>query len=83
MKAVSCAPQFLGKFFGGRISQFSRGLLSSKASFDWRDAFNLDGQLSDEERAIRDSTAEYCTEQLMPRITNDFRNEGWVLFECL
>lgn len=47
----------------------------AKVIFNWEDPFNLDGQLSDEEKAIRDSFKTYCDEKLMPRIIEANRNE--------
>lgn len=45
------------------------------APFDWADALNFDGQLSDDERAIRDAAHEYCQGQLFPRVLKAFREE--------
>ncbi|MEM9170904.1 MAG: acyl-CoA dehydrogenase family protein, partial [Pseudomonadota bacterium] len=39
----------------------------SKA-FDWQDPLDLDGQLSDEERMIRDAARGYAQDKLMPRV---------------
>ena len=44
--------------------------------FDWRDALQLEGQLTEEEVMIRDSFRDYCQEKLMPRILLANRNEG-------
>ncbi len=43
--------------------------------FDWADPFLLDDQLSDEERAVRDTAAAYAQEKLAPRIVAAFRDE--------
>jgi glutaryl-CoA dehydrogenase len=43
--------------------------------FQWDDALRLDGQLSEDERAIRDAAHEYCQEKLFPRVLMGFRNE--------
>ncbi|MCT2530500.1 acyl-CoA dehydrogenase [SAR92 clade bacterium H921] len=43
--------------------------------FNWQDAFNLDDQLSDEERMVRDTAAAYAEEKLAPRVRDAFRNE--------
>ena len=43
--------------------------------FHWDDPFLLDGQLSEEERLIRDSARAYCQEKLQPRVTSAFREE--------
>lgn len=47
----------------------------SKAAFNWSDPFDLNGQLIEEERIIRDSTREYCQEKLTPRILEANRHE--------
>ncbi|MDO5620210.1 MAG: acyl-CoA dehydrogenase [Paracoccus sp. (in: a-proteobacteria)] len=43
--------------------------------FDWTDALRLDGQLSDEERAIRDSARAYAQDRLQPRVIAAWRDE--------
>jgi glutaryl-CoA dehydrogenase len=45
------------------------------ASFQWEDPFLLEDQLSEEERMIRDAAQQYCSDKLMPRIQQAFRNE--------
>jgi len=42
---------------------------------NWEDILRLDGQLTEEERMIRDNVREYCNKSLMPRILNANRNE--------
>ena len=44
-------------------------------TFNWQDPLNLNAQLSDEERLIRDSAHQYCQQKLMPRILHGNRNE--------
>ncbi|XP_047474365.1 glutaryl-CoA dehydrogenase, mitochondrial-like [Penaeus chinensis] len=46
-----------------------------KAKFDWRDALNLESQLTEDEIMIRDAFYAYCQEKLMPRIILANRNE--------
>uniref|UniRef100_A0A8P4KBB2 Glutaryl-CoA dehydrogenase, mitochondrial n=1 Tax=Dicentrarchus labrax TaxID=13489 RepID=A0A8P4KBB2_DICLA len=46
-----------------------------KVSFNWRDALDLEGQLTEEEIMIRDSFRDYCQEKLMPRIVMANRHE--------
>ena len=46
-----------------------------KAAFKWNDAFLLDDQLSDEERAVRDAAYAYCQERLQPRVLMAARHE--------
>ena len=45
------------------------------APFQWEDPFLLDQQLSDDERMVRDATAAYCQDRLMPRVRDAFRHE--------
>uniref|UniRef100_A0A672T9X1 Glutaryl-CoA dehydrogenase, mitochondrial n=1 Tax=Sinocyclocheilus grahami TaxID=75366 RepID=A0A672T9X1_SINGR len=47
----------------------------AKVQFNWRDALDLEGQLTEEEIMIRDSFRTYCQEKLMPRILMANRNE--------
>ena len=46
-----------------------------KAAFQWDDAFLLNEQLSDEERAVRDAAHSYCQERLQPRVLMAARHE--------
>lgn len=43
--------------------------------FDWKDAFNLESQLTEDEILIRDRFRLYCTSILMPRILMANRDE--------
>ncbi|MDF1729849.1 MAG: acyl-CoA dehydrogenase, partial [Minwuia sp.] len=47
----------------------------TKAAFNWEDPFNLDNQLSEEERMVRDTARDYAQEKLMPRVIEAFREE--------
>lgn len=59
------------------FSNWSRvNCVAAKVQFDWRDALDLEGQLTEEEIMIRDSFRTYCQEKLMPRILMANRNEG-------
>lgn len=49
--------------------------MSTKPDFNWVDPFELDGQLSEEERMIRDAARDYCQDKLMPRILDANRHE--------
>lgn len=49
--------------------------MAGKASFNWADPLLLDQQLSDEERMVRDSAAQFAQESLLPRVLDAFRNE--------
>ncbi|HEV7254043.1 MAG TPA: acyl-CoA dehydrogenase [Mesorhizobium sp.] len=48
---------------------------SAKASFDWRDPFNLEVQLTEEERMVRDTARAYAEDKLAPRVQDAFRHE--------
>ena len=43
--------------------------------FDWADPLDLDGQLSDDERLVRDTAEAYAQEQLLPRVTRAYLDE--------
>ena len=43
--------------------------------FQWDDPFDLDSQLSEEERMVRDSAREFSQQTLMPQILEANRNE--------
>jgi len=43
--------------------------------FQWQDPFDLDAQLTEEERLVRDSIREFCDQELMPGIIQANRNE--------
>lgn len=49
--------------------------LSAKVPFNWRDALDLESQLTEEEIMIRDSFRDYCQDKLMPRIVMANRHE--------
>ena len=44
-------------------------------SFNWQDPFLLDSQLDDEERMVRDASAAYAQDKLLPRVLEAFRTE--------
>lgn len=46
-----------------------------KPVFQWDDPLLLDGQLTEEERMVRDSARAYSQDKLLPRITQAFREE--------
>ena len=43
--------------------------------FDWEDPFDLDDQLTDEERMVRDTAEGYAQAKLQPRVTEAYLNE--------
>ena len=44
-------------------------------TFDWKDPFHLNDQLTEDEQMIRDAAHQYCQEQLFPRVLMANRNE--------
>jgi glutaryl-CoA dehydrogenase len=51
------------------------GKSEPRATFDWEDPFDLNGQLEEDERLVRDTAQQYCQEKLMPRVMSAFREE--------
>ncbi len=49
--------------------------MAQHAKYSWEDPLNLDAQLSDDERAVRDAAFAYCQERLAPRVLEAFRHE--------
>ena len=45
--------------------------------FDWADPFDLNHQLTDEERMVRDTAQGYAQENLQPRVTEAYLNENF------
>ncbi len=48
---------------------------SIPAAFNWEDPLDLESQLTEEERMIRDSVRAFCDDKLMPRVQSAFREE--------
>jgi glutaryl-CoA dehydrogenase len=49
--------------------------MAAMARFDWADPLDLDGQLTEEERMIRDAARGFAQACLQPRAIEDFRDE--------
>jgi len=47
----------------------------STSKFVWEDPLQLEQQLTDEERMVREAAAAYCQQKLMPRVQDAFRHE--------
>jgi len=47
----------------------------SRTAFQWDDAFLLDDQLTEDERAIRDTARDYCQDRLAPRVIASYLEE--------
>ncbi len=50
--------------------------MAAMVQFDWADPFDLDTQLSDEERMIRDAAHGFAQSVLQPRVIEDFAAEA-------
>ncbi|MET0610978.1 MAG: acyl-CoA dehydrogenase family protein, partial [Pseudomonas caspiana] len=49
--------------------------MAGKASFNWIDPLLLDQQLTEEERMVRESAAQFAQDKLAPRVLEAFRHE--------
>ena len=49
---------------------------SEKKEFNWKDPLDLDGQLSEEEKLIRDAAYDYAQGSLLPRVEEAFLEEN-------
>src|SRR5947208_16179829 len=47
------------------------------ADFNWEDPLDLEGQLSEEERMVRDTARGYAQEKLFPRVLKAYREEAF------
>src|SRR6476469_3735807 len=45
------------------------------SDFNWEDPLNLDGDLTEDERMVRDSARAFCQDKLMPRVRLAWREE--------
>jgi glutaryl-CoA dehydrogenase len=45
------------------------------ADFDWQDPLDLEGELTEEERMVRDTARGYAQEKLFPRVLSAYREE--------
>jgi glutaryl-CoA dehydrogenase len=48
---------------------------AARASFNWADPFDLESQLSEDERQVRDTARAYAQDKLMPRVIEAYREE--------
>lgn len=51
------------------------GPTQAAARFDWADPFDLEGELSEEERLVRDTARGFAEDALGPRVRDAYRNE--------
>jgi glutaryl-CoA dehydrogenase len=47
----------------------------TEAAFDWQDPLDLEGELTEEERLVRDTARGYAQEKLFPRVLTAYREE--------
>lgn len=50
--------------------------MADMVPFDWADSFNIDDQLSEDERMVRDAAHSFAQSTLQPRVTQDFAQEN-------
>jgi glutaryl-CoA dehydrogenase len=50
-------------------------IMSSSHRFSWSDPFQLESQLTDDERQVSEAARAYCQERLLPRVTDAFLHE--------
>ncbi len=50
--------------------------MADMVPFDWADPFNIDNQLSEDERMVRDAAHSFAQSTLQPRVTQDFAQEN-------
>ena len=48
---------------------------ATKQAFQWDDPLSLEGQITADERAVRDTAHAYCQDQLLPQVQEAFRRE--------
>ena len=48
---------------------------SDNVPFNWADPFEMEGQLSEEERLVRDTAKQYSQEKLLPRVREAYQKE--------
>jgi glutaryl-CoA dehydrogenase len=49
--------------------------MAKLADFNWEDPLDLESQLTEDERMIRDSARAFCADKLQPRVKSAFRDE--------
>jgi glutaryl-CoA dehydrogenase len=48
---------------------------NDKAAFNWEDPLDLEGELTEEERMVRDTARDYAQDKLFPRVLTAYREE--------
>ena len=55
----------------------SKAFAIKDAAFKWDDPLDLEGELTEEERMVRDTSRDYAQEKLFPRVLKAFRDESY------
>jgi glutaryl-CoA dehydrogenase len=55
----------------------SKATAIKDAAFNWEDPLDLEGELSEEERMVRDTARDYAQEKLFPRVIAAYRDEKY------
>jgi glutaryl-CoA dehydrogenase len=58
-----------------KLSVHRPGSSIKDAPFNWEDPFDLESQLTEEERMVRDTARGYAQDKLMPRVIEAYRDE--------
>ena len=53
----------------------SPGPIKDDAPFNWEDPLDLEGELTEEERMVRDTARGYAQDKLFPRVLSAYREE--------
>jgi glutaryl-CoA dehydrogenase len=48
-----------------------------RADFNWEDPLDLEGELTEEERMVRDTARDYAQEKLFPRVLKAYHDESY------
>ncbi|MGC1447362.1 MAG: acyl-CoA dehydrogenase [Xanthobacteraceae bacterium] len=54
-----------------------KGVQLKDADFNWEDPLDLEGELSEDERMVRDTARDYAQEKLFPRVIAAYRDEKY------
>jgi len=57
------------------LTQHKAGGTQTEARFDWSDPFELEHQLHEDERMVRDTARDYAQGKLLPRVTSAYLDE--------
>ncbi|KAI9245529.1 glutaryl-CoA dehydrogenase [Phascolomyces articulosus] len=78
LKKASALSRNLVPIIGRQFSNnavINSALSHTYVKYNWEDPLDLESQLTDEERIMRDTARNYCQEKLLPRAVDAFRNE--------